>query len=219
MAKHHLSSLQMDFLTAFFQREHRFFLTGGAALVGFHLGHRDTQDLDLFTLADVITEGFAVVNEVAQQLGASVESVQTSPDFRRLLLRRDAEAVVIDLVRERVAQAVPEKLVIGEIRVDPPKEILANKLCALLSRSEIRDLVDVRALESIGYRVEDALPAAHQKDRGLTPAQLYWVLEQIELGADLIPPGDVSREELRNYLDDLIARLAMMSFPQSGDSQ
>jgi predicted nucleotidyltransferase len=209
----------MDFLTAFFQREHRFFLTGGAALVGFHLGHRDTQDLDLFTLADVITEGFAVVNEVAQQLGASVESVQTSPDFRRLLLRRDAEAVVIDLVRERVAQAVPEKLVIGEIRVDPPKEILANKLCALLSRSEIRDLVDVRALESIGYRVEDALPAAHQKDRGLTPAQLYWVLEQIELGADLIPPGDVSREELRNYLDDLIARLAMMSFPQSGDSQ
>ncbi|MBL8207331.1 MAG: nucleotidyl transferase AbiEii/AbiGii toxin family protein [Blastocatellia bacterium] len=218
MAKHHLSSLQMEFLTAFFQQEHRFFLTGGAALVGFHLGHRDTHDLDLFTLVDVIAEGFAVVNEVAQQLGATVESVQTSPDFRRLLLRRGAEAIVIDLVRERVAQAVPEKLVIGGIRVDPPEEILANKLCALLSRSEVRDLVDVRALESTGHRVEDALPAAHQKDRGLTPAQLYWVLEQIEFGEDLIPPGDVSREELQSYLDDLVARLAMMSFPQAGDS-
>lgn len=218
MANYHLSALQLDFLHAFFQREHRFFLTGGAALVGFHLGHRETHDLDLFTLDDVMTEGYTVVTEVAQQLGAALESLQTSPDFRRLLLRRDSEAIVIDLVRERVAQAVLEKKVVGEIRVDPPEEILANKLCALLSRSEVRDLVDVRALESIGYRAEDALPAAQQKDRGLTPAQLSWVLEQIEFGEDLIPPGDVSREELRNYLDDLIARLARMSFPQSGDS-
>ena len=213
MANHHLSVLQLDFLHAFFQREHRFFLTGGAALVGFHLRHRETYDLDLFTLDDVMTEGFAAVTEVAQQFGASLESLQTSPDFRRLLLRRDAEAIVIDLVRERVAQAMPEKMVVGEIRVDPPEEILANKLCALLSRSEVRDLVDVYALESIGYRVEDALLAAHQKDRGLTPAQLGWVLQQIEFGDDLVPPGDVSRQELHEYLDDLIARLAKISLP------
>lgn len=213
MAKHQLSALQMDFLHAFFQREHRFFLTGGAALVGFHLGHRETYDLDLFTLDDVMVEGFAAVTEVARQFGATLESLQTSPDFRRLLLRRDAEALVIDLVRERVAQAMPEKMVVGEIRVDPPEEILANKLCALLSRSEVRDLVDVRALESIGYRIEDALPAAHQKDHGLTPAQLGWVLRQIEFGDDLVPPSDVSRQELNEYLDDLIARLAKISLP------
>jgi Nucleotidyl transferase AbiEii toxin, Type IV TA system len=208
-----LSPLQLEFLRAFFQREHRFFLTGGAALVGFHLGHRDTHDLDLFTLEDVMTEGFAAVSEVAQQLGASIESLQTSPDFRRLLLRREAEAIVIDLVRERVVQAKAEKLLFGEIRVDPPEEILANKLCSLLSRSEIRDLVDVRALESIGYRVEDSLNNAHQKDRGLTAAQLGWVLSQIEFGDDLIPPGNVSRSELQNYLTALIERLANVAFP------
>ena len=208
----------MDFLTAFFQREHRFFLTGGAALVGFHLGHRETHDLDLFTLEDVMNEGFAVVQEVARQMSASLESLQTSPDFRRFLLRRGNEAVVIDLVRERVAQAIPEKLHIGEIRVDPPEEILANKLCALLSRSEIRDLVDVRALEVLGYSLENAFVAAQQKDRGLTHAQLAWVLEQIELGADVVPPGDVSRQELQDYLDDLIARLKKLSFPETGDT-
>ncbi len=213
MANYHLSTLQLDFLHAFFQREHRFFLTGGAALVGFHLGHRETYDLDLFTLDDVMNEGFAVVQEIARQMNASLEALQTSPDFRRLLLRRNTEAIVIDLVRERVAQAMPEKMVVGEIRVDPPEEILANKLCALLSRSEVRDLVDVRALEAIGYRVEDALPAAHQKDRGLTPAQLGWVLQQIEFGDDLVPPSDVSRQALREYLDALIARLATISFP------
>ena len=181
--------------------------------MGFHLGHRDTYDLDLFTLEDIVTEGFATVTEVARQLGASIESLQTSPDFRRLLLRRETEAIVIDLVREQVVQAKLEKLLFGEIRVDPPKEILANKLCALLSRSEIRDLVDVRALESIGYRVEDALEAAHQKDRGLTAAQLSWVLSQIEFGDDLIPPGSVLRSDLQTYLTALIERLANVAFP------
>jgi hypothetical protein len=213
LASSQLSPLQHEFLDVFFRREDRFFLTGGAALVGFHLGHRETHDLDLFTLSDALDEGFALVGEIARHLGASLETIQTAPDFRRLLLRRGSEAVVIDLVRERVAQMVPEKPVVSGIRVDPPEEILANKLCALLSRSEIRDLVDVRALEMAGYRVEDALPAATLKDTGLTPAQLSWVLSQIELGDDLIPPGGVSTEELRRYLADLIARLARLAFP------
>lgn len=40
MANNQLDALHQDFLRAFFQREGRYFLTGGAALVGFHLGHR-----------------------------------------------------------------------------------------------------------------------------------------------------------------------------------
>jgi aryl-alcohol dehydrogenase-like predicted oxidoreductase len=213
LANSKLSAFQREVLDAFFEREGRFFLTGGAALAGFHLGHRETHDLDLFTLDDVLDAGFAVVADVARHLGASLESIQTSPDFRRLLMRRGAEAVVIDLVRERVVQSVAEKPIVNGIRVDPPEEILANKLCALLSRSEVRDLVDVRALELAGYRVEDALPAAAVKDTGLTPAQLGWVLSQIELGDDLIPPGGVSVEELRQYLADLVARLTRLAFP------
>ncbi len=97
--------------------------------------------------------------------------------------------------------------------VGPPEEILANRLCALLTRSEIRDLVDTRALELAGYKVEDALSAAALKDSGLTPAQLGWVLNQIDLGDDLILPGGVSTEELRSYLAGLIARLTHLAFP------
>jgi hypothetical protein len=208
-----LTALQKEFLDAFFRREDRFFLTGGAALAGFHLGHRETHDLDLFTLTDALDDGFALASEIAREDGASLESIQTAPDFRRLLIRRGTEAVLIDLVRDRVAQVVTEKPRTHGIRVDPPEEILANKLCALLSRSEIRDLVDVRALEIAGYRVEDALPAAHLKDTGLTPGQLSWVLGEIRLGDDLIPPGGVSNDELRQYLDDLIDRLARVAFP------
>ena len=213
MAKSTLSDLQTKFLEEFFRHENRFFLSGGAALVGFHLGHRETHDLDLFTIEDALENGFAVASESAQQLGASIESIQTTPDFRRLLVRGKTEAILVDLVRERVFQATTEKPVINGIRVDPPEEILANKLCALLSRSEIRDLVDVRALELAGYRIEDALSVAVAKDSGLTPAQLGWVLSQIEFGDDLIPPGGISTEELRHYLSDLLARLTRQAFP------
>jgi Nucleotidyl transferase AbiEii toxin, Type IV TA system len=210
--KNQLSPLQEDLLRAFFHREDRFFLSGGGALAGFHLAHRETHDLDLFTHEDALDGGMSALEGAARDLGATIEAIQTAPDFRRVLVQRGAEAVV---VREYVAQASPEKQVIRGIRLDPPTEIMANKLCALLSRSEVRDLVDVRALEQAGYSLDDALAAAAAKDKGLTPAQLAWVLSQIEIGPDLVPPGNVSLEELRNYLDDLIVRLTQKAFPVS----
>ena len=87
-----LTALQRDFLAAFFKREQRFFLTGDAALVGFYLGHRSTHDLDLFSVSDVLDEGAAVVGEIARQFGASLESIQTAPDFRRMLESQIAQA-------------------------------------------------------------------------------------------------------------------------------
>lgn len=47
-----LTKLQHDVLTLFFQTElgTSYFLTGGTALSGFYLHHRESIDLDLFTL-------------------------------------------------------------------------------------------------------------------------------------------------------------------------
>lgn len=84
MATSALNNLQNEFLREFFERENRFYLTGGAALVGFYLGHRETNDLDLFTLENEIENGFAIVRDAAQALGASVEAIQTN----RKTLRR-----------------------------------------------------------------------------------------------------------------------------------
>ncbi len=60
------------------------------------------------------------------------------------------------------------------VRVDPAEEIFANKLCAVLGRAEIRDLVD-RALEGLGLSLTDALATGRRKDGGLTPGELAWV--------------------------------------------
>jgi hypothetical protein len=134
-----------------------------------------------------------------------------------MLVKRGDEAVVVDLVREYVFQLEPEKSVINGIRIDSPEEILANKLCALLSRSEIRDLIDVQALENAGFNLKNALPVAAKKDTGLSPAQLAWVLNQIEFGDDAQVPSGVSVGELRDYLSDLITRLKRLAFPLKVD--
>ena len=117
------------------------------------------------------------------------------------------------LVFDRAPQARPDKLWFGHVRVDPAEEVFANKLCALLGRAEIRDLVDVRALERAGLSLREALQAGSLKDGGLTPGQLAWVLSQITIGPDAAVPGGVTADELSAYLDDFIARLAALARP------
>jgi hypothetical protein len=208
-----LTRLQADVLAAFFEREQRFYLTGGGALAGYHLGHRETHDLDLFTLSPVMEDGLRALRDAARALRASIEEVRSAPEFRRLVLSRGAESVVVDLVVEHAEQVRPEKPIHGTVRVDPAEEIFANKLCALLGRSEIRDLVDVRALEGLGLALSEALESGRRKDGGLTPAQLAWVLSQITIGDGAAIPGGGEPKTLRDYLAGLVDRLARIAHP------
>lgn|GEM_PF-6898597 len=69
-------------------------------------------------------------------------------------------------------------------------------------------------MKSALNKLQNDFLTASQKDSGLTPAQLAWVLNQIKLGDDLIPPGNVTVTELREYLKELIVRLTNISFPE-----
>lgn len=208
-----LSPLQQRLLDAFFALEQRFFLTGGAALAGYHLGHRSTADLDLFATENILEDGDSALLRASESIGATVERLQTSATFRRMLVRRGHEGVLVDLVLDSTHQGFPEKLRFGSVRVDPASEIMANKLCTLLARGEIRDIVDVMELEAAGHRVEECIALAQAKDSGLSPAQLAWVLSQIRISDDARIPGSHTPQELRTFLERLQSRLAQAAFP------
>lgn len=209
-----LTRLQRELLEAFFEREKDFFLSGGAALAGFYLHHRATDDLDLFTLdADALERGHHVVLDAAERLGCTWSIRQEAPGFRRYVITRGHEGLVVDLVLERVAQTGGPKREFGAIRVDPPREILANKLAALAGRAEIRDLVDVYSLEESGLSVEDALAAVLAKDAGATPATIAWVLSEIVLPDAAELPGDIPPPVLQEYRDRLVRRLRTAGAP------
>lgn len=99
------------------------------------------------------------------------------------------------------------------------QEIAVNKLTTLVSRSELRDLVDLMLLERSGCSVEAALPKALQKDGGCTPATLAWVLSEIRIPDGEPLPGRVAPLELRAFLSSLIETALRLAAPAPKDPQ
>jgi len=214
-SQYSLSPFQQEVLKAFFAREKEFFLSGGAALVGFYLHHRTTSDLDLFTVQeDAYWRSRNILEDIVSRIGATLETKQDTPGFQRHLITRGKESIVLDLILERTVQIHPEKPERDGIPIDPPEEILANKLTSLVSRAEERDLVDVMCLERAGFSVEDAMPDALAKDGGCTPGQLAYVLSEIQIPDGAKLPGGVHAAALRSFLEDLIRRLRRAAMPQ-----
>jgi hypothetical protein len=209
-----LTPLQRSLLETFFRVEHRFFLTGGAALSGFYLHHRPTLDLDLFTLdPDAFEAGRRTLEASAAELGATLTVRQHAPGFERYVVTRGEASVVVDLVLERVPQIAGPKRLVGSVAVDPIEEIFANKLTTVLSRSEERDLVDLLLLEREGLRTEEGLAGAQAKDGGCTAAALAFVLSEVSIPDSVVLPAGVSPNELRAFVNDLIVRLRRIAFP------
>jgi predicted nucleotidyltransferase component of viral defense system len=210
-----LTPLQRDLLDAFFNHEPGFFLTGGAALAGYYLGHRRTKDLDLFTADQAAFErGAPALRAAAETLGATTENVRTAPAFRRLVVTRGSEALVVDLVLDPTPQLMADKRRFGHVMVDPLEEIAANKLCALLSRSELRDLVDLWFLNQAGYPPLGFVEAAKRKDAGFTPAALAHLLREVRIGETAALPEGLSAPALRSFLEMMIEELTKLAFPK-----
>lgn len=153
-------------------------LTGGAALAGYHLGHRTTRDLDFFWMGKGELE--RIPAEVERRLvaaGLQVDRLQTSPGFVRIRVASEDETMPVDLVAEPMPAIEPPLEAEPGVRVDTRFAILVNKLGALLSRWAVRDLVDVRALVEAGEDLTRGLEAAARRDGGFSPQTLAWVLD------------------------------------------
>lgn len=98
---------------------------------------------------------------------------------------------------------------------DTMREILANKLCAVLGRSELRDLVDLRALLGAGLSLEPALVDAGRKDGGFSAVQLAWALRAFPLDKVASAEGMGTRETaaLAAFRDDLVSALLRLNAP------
>ena len=168
-----ITPLKRDFLHAFFSLEKRFFLTGGSALGLFYLEHRFSYDLDLFSTERVDwREIDGVMKLCAREINAKLELLQDSPTFRRYHLKREAHTELIDIVVDISPQVDSEKCWIEGIQVDTLHEIMLNKITTLISRCEIKDLVDLYFLEQEGFLIETYFEEAQQKDGGLDPAMI-----------------------------------------------
>jgi hypothetical protein len=212
-----LNTLQRRLLAEISQRSNAFFMTGGGVLVEWVLRHRRTDDLDMFTTnPEAMSSCDAILRASAEAISAQVEAITTTPDFRRYLVRADDEATRVDFVHDRAPQLFP-KLKRDGILTDSEEEIFVNKVCCLVERSELRDLLDLMLLEERGMRVEDYLEKAQQKDGGVSAATLAWLLSQLKIPDKL--EGAIGTEQLRRFARDLETRMLILARPSNDDDK
>lgn len=211
-----LTALKKDFLTAFFDRSQAFFLTGGSALGIFYLQHRLSFDLDFFT-TDEHTEWHFLDNEVrsiAEAIKAHCETITAAHTFRRYELNRGGERELLDFVVEFVPQIDVEKNQFGKLRVDTLREMTVNKICTLVGRCELKDLVDLFFLSKHGFTVKEHFAEARRKESGIDPAMISFLLARTAI--DKVPDyvlEPLALEELETFVRKLQIEMAELAFP------
>ena len=216
-----LSPLQVRVIEALSDLDPPWTLTGGAALVGFHLHHRTTRDLDLFLHGRSALGGYAdLVIATLREAGIDVVSQQTGIAMHRLIATEKGESTVLDLVADPVSTIeAPVERAVGSstIRGDSMHEILVNKLCTLVQRSELRDLIDVRELLAQGGDLLRALGDAPKKDGGFSPLTLVWLLGQLSIEAIAKAEGLAPEETrgLEQFRDRLVETLSELTRPDA----
>lgn len=196
-------------------------LTGGAALIGVHGVRRITRDIDLFFHGLEHLE--RVPDDVARRLKASgldVVSLQTADAFQRFRVSDSSEAVLLDLVADPldvVESPMSQEWEGARFLVDTPHEILVNKLCALIHRSELRDLSDVSDLVAAGGDFDRAMRDVPRKEAGFSPLTLAWLLRElpIEPMAEVGGLSPEASQRLSAFRDELVARVTGLSRPAS----
>jgi hypothetical protein len=214
-----LSNLQTQALEILSTLRPPWTLTGGAAMAGFHTQHRGTRDLDLFfrplsILGDVV----AAARSALEASGLTATVLRSTPTFAQLDVKGTDESVVIDLVADPTPiaeQPRPTQLGSTTILVETPYQLLVNKLCALLSRSELRDLVDVQVLVSSGGDIARALHDCPDQDAGFSPLSFGWCVRGLDLArlGTAVGMSKAEIDDLDRFRVELIERVLAEAKP------
>lgn len=168
-----LSDHQKAFLRLFssLPDQEQFYLTGGTALAEYHLGHRFSFDLDLFTSeADLILPFSYRIEQAAQFYDLQVNVVRRFASFIEFQASRGEDTLKIDLALDSPFRFAPVEQGDAGVMVNDFQDIQTDKMLAFFGRAEPRDAVDLFfLLQKTGFN--ELAELARQKDTGF---DLYW---------------------------------------------
>ena len=145
-----------------------FALAGSSAIREHGMIDRPTEDVDLFTSSQDVTEFSAAVDQVTERLrgsGYTVDEARRAPQFARLhVATSDGLLLDVDLGvdwrRDDPVQLDPGPVL-------SVADAVGNKVSALYSRGEPRDYLDVDAIRRSGrFTDEELVAAAAERDPG-----------------------------------------------------
>jgi len=186
------------------QADTDFYLSGGTAASRGYLQHRFSDDLDYFVNDD---PRFGLwVERIIQALNRewTCEVLMKEERFARLNLLQGKTMLKIEMINDVPARVgeVESHSVLG--RLDSEENILANKVTAILSREEPKDLADVWGFCHLkNLSLHDAITGAQGKAAGIFPADLARVLCSVQK-ADWESIRWITAPPLETFISQLI---------------
>jgi hypothetical protein len=201
-----LYKIQDEFLKIVFSLNNTFYLTGGTALHRFYYNYRYSDDLDFFTSADpLFGEYVKEITVMLDEMKYSYSHPVNSRDFHRILIN---DLLQVDFVNDRVFRD-GTSLIKGTSRIDNIKNILSNKISAIVGRDEEKDIFDLFSIAfNEQFQWPDIIDIVNKKSHTeiITLAQriksfpLSW-LEKIKCTENKLI---ISEKDVYSLCDDLL---------------
>jgi len=121
-----------------------FYLTGGTALGRFYLNHRCSEDLDFFVNRDPFFPRYIeeIKNAIERHFRVNLQQALFTDDFSRIFITEDDLSLKIEFVND-VSYRSGNTVSYYFGLLDTPLNILSNKLNAIISRDEPKDIFDI----------------------------------------------------------------------------
>lgn len=175
-----------------------FYLAGGTA-VAFHLRHRVSRDLDLFSASDAID--LALVQQALVRQLPDVEVLAITDATLQITL----EGIPIDLVRYRYAPLETPRVGPEDCPVAGLLDLAAMKLAAVAHRGLRRDFWDIHELLTRGGISVDAMLDAYRTRFGKSEPDLYHVIRALtffdDANRELLMPAGMTAEQWQRISD------------------
>lgn len=191
-----------------------FFLTGGTSLSVFYLHHRTSIDLDLFSTRKVPID--EIYSWAIKRWPGAVRQINQNEFILQALIKDVKVDVVYDplsFIEERQKYHFSENKF---VMVDTLRNMVSNKLCAMIGRREIKDFVDFyficKRVKSSDF--DDIYTDAREKEGMFDDAptvayQLETNLSFIRENVDIFPHMlvDFDIDEFFRFYADLVQRI------------
>jgi hypothetical protein len=172
-----------------------FCLAGGYAVQEHGFIDRPSEDVDLFTTAaaeDQFAEALAATINAFEADGLTVSVTLSNPGFARLQVT-DPNAGATAKVELGIDWRAHPPVMLDIGPVLHPDDAVANKVCALYSRAQARDYIDVDAvLRSGRYDSDELLELARSHDPGFEEPMFVIALRAIRR----LPPAEFTAYDL-----------------------
>lgn len=188
-----------------------FYFTGGTALSVFYLNHRQSDDLDFFSLKHFDTQTlFTKINEISKKNNLEMSS-QVVENTNYFILNKNNESLKVDFANYPYTLLRTGKKIDG-FNIDSDFDIAVNKIITINQRNEVKDFVDLYFLLK-EFSIWDLIAGAKEK--------FNLKIELFILASDMIKAeefeylpkmiSELELSQLKDYFIDLAKKLGKKS--------